>query len=438
LLLVCLLSLATALVLAGLAQTITTPAPYQSGSAAGAENVALAHAFYEAANAVLTSGDATPLAALVAPELAEHPPRPGATGRAGLAQALLARHAVFPGLRLVVDDLRAAGPDQVAVRVHAEGAATGTFLGRPVPVSLAAWGPVEVLRVAAGRIVERWGGTDEAIRLSPLWEVPYPPVATDATQVVAIRQVSWAPGAALTVVENPAAWFLLVETGSLEITALNTDGPVTAHVEVTGAAGEATVLAPDQPVGLATGALVVVSPFAGFSVRNAGAERATALLVASWTRLSPQSPAGYPGQGSANMERRAAALGLAPGTTASVEPAPGVTTWAVTTIESAGVPPRGRLAVGRVTLAPAASLVLPGGTGPTVLAVEAGSLHLEATRGVVWPRGAKGQSDFVPPSGILVSGDGAVLPTGTAGSWRAGDDTPVTVLAVAFIPDPAP
>ena len=87
-----------------------------------------------------------------------------------VVRALLALRATYPDLTLVVDEVRAAGEDQVspASMPRAPDPALSSA-GRRQP--LGQWGPSEVWRVANGQLVERWGGPDPAVLL-PLGQAP--------------------------------------------------------------------------------------------------------------------------------------------------------------------------------------------------------------------------------------------------------------------------
>src|SRR5262245_20126260 len=113
LLLSCVLLIATGLGVIGLAQT-AGPLPVRDAPVDTVGAVATARDFYAAINAVLAMGDAAALDDSVAIDLVEHPGRPGATGRSGLVTPLLARRAVFPGMKVVVEDAHPAGDDLVA------------------------------------------------------------------------------------------------------------------------------------------------------------------------------------------------------------------------------------------------------------------------------------------------------------------------------------
>ncbi len=165
------LGVVTAFVLLGFAQSIDVADGVPADSENGA-SVALVQRFYEAANAVLETGDATHIDPYVAPDYLEHSGgSPDEEGREGLAQALLSRHVAFPGIRLVVDDVRVGG-DHVTARVRAELGGAGAFLGLSVPGVIGLWGPVDLLRIAGGLIVERWSGQPDVARFDPLWRAP--------------------------------------------------------------------------------------------------------------------------------------------------------------------------------------------------------------------------------------------------------------------------
>src|SRR5262249_32803230 len=147
------LALATGAAVAQTVDLAAAPVIVPSGGAAPAA----VPAFYDAANSVIETGDASALDTIVAPDFVDHAPAPGAPPtRDGLARPLLGPRAAFPGLRLAPDDVAATG-DRVVARVRLEGAAAGRFLGLPLGGGFAPWGPIDVFRVAGNRVVERWG-----------------------------------------------------------------------------------------------------------------------------------------------------------------------------------------------------------------------------------------------------------------------------------------
>jgi hypothetical protein len=418
LLLSCLLLLATGLSLVGLAQTAgpfaVPAAPVESADAA-----ATAQAFYAAVNEVLATGKAAPLDHLVSPGLVEHPPRPGDGGRAGLVRVLLARRAVFPGLRVAVDDARAAGDDLVAIRVRAAGPTAGSFLGMPVPAVTTAWGPVELLRVADGRVAERWTGTGDATMLSPLWEAALPSSESDASAVVALRRITWEPGAELDVDRNPGAWFFLAERGALSLAA---------------GLGPPVPLGSDETETLGPGNLFAVPPGADFAVRNGGTAPAVALVVAIWTPPSVTFPITGQGGAAYTGEREAVALGLGWDARGEVALAPGVTARVLVTAPGVEVPAGATLALGQVALAPGAALSLAT-EGTLVVALEAGGIEIGAEGGIAWTIDTTGTREEVPGRAAVATGAGAVATTGPVGLWQSGAD-PAVLLVLAVRPAP--
>ncbi len=171
LLLTCCLTLATAYALLGAAAAFTDyPAPTQSNvdipSTAAATT--LVQRFYATVNDVLHTGAVAPLAAVIAPGLVEHPGRAGDAGAGGAGphasgrtddlardphrRGRYSRHR--PGCRHRLGPPRGGHPPAGA--------------GFAVPAVPSAWGPIEVLRIADGRIAERWASGSDALLREPV------------------------------------------------------------------------------------------------------------------------------------------------------------------------------------------------------------------------------------------------------------------------------
>lgn len=263
------------------------------GSAAQAQDPAAASAvrrFYDAVNAVLRDGDAALLAPVVARGFVDRAASSDvpATG-ADLAHELVGLRVTYPGMRLVIDDLFAAG-DRVAVRLHAEGTDGGDFLGLPIPGGPTVWGPIDVIRVADDLVAERWGSrTPSGVIKRPLAEAPVavaPAIAGETTSAsgtwLRVSRFTIAPG---TKASDPfsAGALVVVETGHLVATAAGGGGsddpdssPFTA----------ATSLEPEAGFVVPTGAPTVF--------RNDGPQPAVAVVVeigaASFPEVAPAVP----------------------------------------------------------------------------------------------------------------------------------------------------
>jgi mannose-6-phosphate isomerase-like protein (cupin superfamily) len=413
-LLVTSLLLATGLGLIGLADSLR-PLDVSDAPGASADTVATARAFFSAVNAVLATGDATLLGDWVTPDVLEHPLRPGATGRRGLAHALLARRAVFPGLQVVLDEARTADGDLVVVRVHTTGPTTGVFLGLPVSATAAAWGPVDLLRIVNRRVVERWGGAAESMVLDPLSEASLPAALTNAPHEIAVRRVTWDLGTTLAVIENPAAWFLFVERGTLSVA--EQPGP-----PVPTGSGRHAELGP--------GDTFVVPPGARFNASNEGRLPVTILAVAVWTPLTV-SPTIAP-SGVSVYEAQLTGLGLGSDATGKIVLAPGVVAHVLTTVSSVLIPTGATLALGRVVLAPGAGLSLLS-DGPLLFAVEVGDVEFGVERQITKTTGLVGAMQEMSGHPEIAAGERTLSTIGTAGMWSI-DAVPAVVLVVAFLP----
>jgi predicted ester cyclase len=90
-------------------------------------------------------------------EVVDHNLQPGqGPGLPGVKQVIALYHDVFSDLTLTCDDIVGAG-DKVAVRWTAEGTHEGDQLGVPATHRKVTLTGIDIVRIADGRIAERWG-----------------------------------------------------------------------------------------------------------------------------------------------------------------------------------------------------------------------------------------------------------------------------------------
>ena len=146
------------------------PACTLKGDKATAANRAVVRRFIEE---VLGRGDFAALNALTAPDCIDHA---GAPGPAAIAQFLAPWRVAIPDLVITIDSLVAAG-DRVAARWTLRGTHRGPFLGLPPTDRPVAVTGMELYRLAAGTIVERWAivdtpGAGERLAHGIEWALP--------------------------------------------------------------------------------------------------------------------------------------------------------------------------------------------------------------------------------------------------------------------------
>jgi steroid delta-isomerase-like uncharacterized protein len=114
--------------------------------------------------AVTSSGDLGQLTAILAPDVVDH----GVDGweelrgPAAVREALASFRESFPDAKLEVEDIFAsADGSKVAVRWTVSGTQKGEFQGIPASDRGVRMSGIDVLRVAGGRVAERWGSSDE-------------------------------------------------------------------------------------------------------------------------------------------------------------------------------------------------------------------------------------------------------------------------------------
>ncbi|HKZ86060.1 MAG TPA: ester cyclase [Anaerolineae bacterium] len=139
------------------------------------ENKAFARRAYDAFNQGLRTGNLAALDEVIAGNMVDHNPAPGqGPGLEGAKQVFTQFFAAFPDLQFTVEDMIAEG-DKVASRITARGTHKGDFQGIPATGKQVMQTGIDILRIAGGKIVERWGEFDNLGLLQQLGVVPPPP-----------------------------------------------------------------------------------------------------------------------------------------------------------------------------------------------------------------------------------------------------------------------
>lgn len=176
-----LFALAAGLGLLHVAAGLRTPAPLAPDERAGAEaNREAAWRFYAALDAALATGDAGPLRTAVAATFVNHRPGAATGGSAGLAHEVAALRRARPGARLSAEALVVDG-DVVLAYVSVRDAAPGRATVNVPLAAPATWDTIELVRVAAGVVTERWILGSASDRVAVLEATPVPPPVTNPT-----------------------------------------------------------------------------------------------------------------------------------------------------------------------------------------------------------------------------------------------------------------
>ncbi len=93
---------------------------------------------------------------VMAPDVVDHQPVGAADGVEGVKRDIAVYHAAFPDLALRCEDY-VIGEDRVAVRWSATGTHDGDGLGMPPTHRRVELHGIDILRIADGRVAERWG-----------------------------------------------------------------------------------------------------------------------------------------------------------------------------------------------------------------------------------------------------------------------------------------
>ncbi len=139
------------------------------------ENKAIARRLYETFNRAVSTGNMSLLDEVIAANGVDRNPAPGqAPGLEGVKQVFDQFRAAFPDFTFTVEDMIAEG-DKVASRISTRGTHKGDFQGIPATGKQVTQTGIDILRIAGGKVVERWGEFDNLGLLQQLGVVPPPP-----------------------------------------------------------------------------------------------------------------------------------------------------------------------------------------------------------------------------------------------------------------------
>lgn len=127
-------------------------------------NTAAQQSFGDAVN----SGDLAAITAVVAPDALDHDPAPGQEpGPEGYQAMFTEMRTAFPDLHVEVEHLTAT-EDDVAIAYTATGTQQGELQGQPATGRSVSFRGVQIGRFADGKLVERWGSSDQLGMLTQL------------------------------------------------------------------------------------------------------------------------------------------------------------------------------------------------------------------------------------------------------------------------------
>lgn len=135
------------------------------------DNIAATQKFGEAAN----SGHFSLFNEVVAPHCVDHDPAPGqGAGPEGFAQFFTSFRSAFPDLNIAVEHM-IADDENVAFAYTVTGTHQGDFMGIPATGKHIKARGMQIARFEDGKMVERWGSSDELGILKQLGVEPAQP-----------------------------------------------------------------------------------------------------------------------------------------------------------------------------------------------------------------------------------------------------------------------
>ncbi len=122
------------------------------------ENKALIRSFWEE---LYVKGNLAVIDQFVASDVIDHNPLPGQGPGVEGARQLFARfRTAFPDAQISIEDIVAEG-DKVAIRTSVCATHRGNFMGIAPTGKTVSTSGIEIIRIASGKMVERWGISDD-------------------------------------------------------------------------------------------------------------------------------------------------------------------------------------------------------------------------------------------------------------------------------------
>jgi predicted ester cyclase len=106
---------------------------------------------------VINGGQLSAIDELVAKDYVDH--TGGEGGPAGYRETIEFVQAAFSGMHMTIHDVLGVG-DRVAVRFSVEATHTGEFMGLAATGKQVTWEGISIIRVADGKMAERWNVSD--------------------------------------------------------------------------------------------------------------------------------------------------------------------------------------------------------------------------------------------------------------------------------------
>ncbi len=136
------------------------------------QNKEIARRAYQVISDGSRSGDFSGLDALVASDVRDHNSEPGqGPGLQGVKDWFSSIGSAFPDLQIAVEDLIAEG-DKVVARAMFRGTHSADFQGIPATGKQVSMQVIDILRIENGKIVERWGLSDQMGMMQQLGVMP--------------------------------------------------------------------------------------------------------------------------------------------------------------------------------------------------------------------------------------------------------------------------
>ena len=124
------------------------------------------------AEEAFNKGNLEVLDELVAQDVVDHDPAPGQPpGREGMKQFVTELRTAFPDLQLAIENVVAEG-EYVAFNYTINGTHQGEFMGVEATGNQVSVKAMEMVRIAGGQMVDRWGNTDQLGLLDQLGALP--------------------------------------------------------------------------------------------------------------------------------------------------------------------------------------------------------------------------------------------------------------------------